>query len=110
MTSLEHVFKELCYGTLRMEETSQKDLAILIAWSSATGDITYLICHVTSQEHEIEGSCNFLSESLLLYFITLPSLVVSSIVVVELFFISHVILQDRVIKRSCEFMDRRTSR
>ena len=29
-------------------------------WSSAGGDIKYLICHVTSQKHVVEGSCNFM--------------------------------------------------
>ena len=29
-------------------------------WSSAIGDIKYFICHVTSQYHVIDGSCNFI--------------------------------------------------
>ena len=28
-------------------------------WSSESGDKKYLICHVTSQDHKIEGSSNF---------------------------------------------------
>ena len=32
-------------------------------WSSVNGDIKYLLCYVTSQNHLIEGSCDFLSGS-----------------------------------------------
>ena len=32
-------------------------------WSSATGDIKYLMCHVISQNLVIEGSGNFMSWS-----------------------------------------------
>ena len=51
-------------------------------WSHASGDRKYLICHVTSQNREIEGSGNFLSSSW--YATTLPSLVAIGIVVVEI--------------------------
>ena len=30
-------------------------------WFSANGDITNLICHMASQNHVVEGSCNFMS-------------------------------------------------
>ena len=30
-------------------------------WSSANRDIKYLLCHMTSKSHMIEGSCNFKS-------------------------------------------------
>ena len=30
-------------------------------WSSASWDIIYLVCHVISQEHVIEGSCDLLN-------------------------------------------------
>ena len=43
-------------------------------WSSATGDIKYLICQVTSQDHVIEESCDFMSGSSSLFDTTLPSL------------------------------------
>ena len=32
--------------------------------SSRSEDIKYLICHVTLQNHVIEGSCNLMSSSL----------------------------------------------
>ena len=54
--------------------------------SSTSGDIKYLICHVTSQNHVFEGSCNFLSGSFSWYVTTLPSLVAIGIVVVEICF------------------------
>ena len=30
-------------------------------WSSSIGDMYFLICHMTAQNHVIEGSCNFMS-------------------------------------------------
>ena len=51
---------------------------------SASGDIKYLICQVTSQKHAIEGSSNFMSGVSLWYVTTLTSLVVIGIVVVEI--------------------------
>ena len=53
-------------------------------WSSVSGDIKYLICHVISQKHVIEGSSNFMSEASSWYIMTLPSLVATDIVVVEI--------------------------
>ena len=44
-------------------------------WSSASGDIKYLTCHVTLQNHVIEGSSNFYKW---------PSLVAIGIVIVEI--------------------------
>ena len=32
-------------------------------WISGSGDIKYLTCHMTLQNHEIEGSSNFTSGS-----------------------------------------------
>ena len=32
-------------------------------WSSASGDIKYLICHLASQNHVIEGPSSFMSGS-----------------------------------------------
>ena len=43
-------------------------------WSSVSGDLKYLICHVISRDHVIEGSSD----------IILTGLVALSIVVVEL--------------------------
>ena len=55
-----------------------------VHWSSASGDIKCLTCHVTLQNHVIEGSSNFLSGSSFLYMITMPSFVAICIVVVEI--------------------------
>ena len=55
-------------------------------WSSAGGDIKYLTCHVTFQNHVVEGSSNFISESSSRYITTLPSLVTLAIIVVEICF------------------------
>ena len=60
-------------------------------WSSASGDIKYLICHVTSQNHVIERSSNFMSESSSWHVTTLPSLVPIGIVAVEMFLVCHLI-------------------
>ena len=56
-------------------------------WSSASGDIKYLIRQVTSQKHEIEGSSNFMSSSSSWYVTTtLQSLVTIGIIEVEICF------------------------
>ena len=52
--------------------------------SSASGNIKYLIFHVNSQNHLIEGSCKFMNETSLLYVTTMPSLVTIGIVVISL--------------------------
>ena len=44
----------------------------------------YLICHLTSQSHVIEGPCNFLSRFSSWCVTTLPGLVAIGIVVVEI--------------------------
>ena len=44
----------------------------------------YLICHVTTQNYVIKGSCNVMSNSSPLYATTLPSLVVIDILLVEI--------------------------
>ena len=48
-------------------------------WSCSIGDIKYLICHVTSQNHVIEGSFNFMSGNSSMYITSLSSLVVIDI-------------------------------
>ena len=55
-------------------------------WSSTSEDIKYLICYVTSQNHLIEGSCNFMSVSSSCHVTTLPCLVALGIVLVEICF------------------------
>ena len=52
--------------------------------SSVNGDIMYLICHVASQNHVIEESCNFINYSSSLYVTALPRLVAIGIAVAEL--------------------------
>ena len=73
-------------------------------WSSASGDIKYLICHVISQNHVIEGLSNFLSWSSSWYVTTLPCLV--AIGVRDIFLVCHMIKQDHVIKVAGEYNDR----
>ena len=41
-------------------------------WSSVSRDIKYLLCHVTLQNHVIEGSFNFMSGSSSMNVTTLP--------------------------------------
>ena len=70
----------------------------------------YSICHVTLQNHVIEGSSNFTSESSSWYVTTLPSLAAIGIVVVEMFLVCHVIKQDYVIEGSSDYNERSPSR
>ena len=51
-------------------------------WCSASEDMKYLIYHVTSQNHVIKGSSNFLSGSCLWYLINLKLAI--GIIVVEI--------------------------
>ena len=69
-------------------------------WSSASGNLKYLIYHVTLQVHAIEGSGGFLSGSSLYYVTNRRSLVVIGIMVVEMFLFYHVISQDSITKAS----------
>ena len=50
------------YMTLWVEASHSK--LPLVHWSSASGDITYLICRVTSQGHVVERSCKVLGRTL----------------------------------------------
>ena len=69
--------------------------------------IMYLICHVTLQYYKIKGQSDIMGKSLSLCVTTLPSLVVISIVVVEMFLTCHVIPKEHVIKKgSYDFMGR----
>ena len=47
-----------------------------------SADTMVFVCHVTSQTHVIEGSCNFVRGSSSLYVTTLPNLVDISIMIV----------------------------
>ena len=53
-------------------------------WSSASGDITYLACHVTLQNQVVDGLSDAMSGSTAWYITTLTSLVVIGIVVLEI--------------------------
>ena len=53
-------------------------------WSSTSGNIKYIIFHVTSQNHLIEGSYKFMDKISLLYVTTMPSLATIDIVVMEI--------------------------
>ena len=53
-------------------------------WFSASGNIRYLIFHVTSQNHLIERSSKFMNKTSLLYVTIMPSLVAIDIVVKEI--------------------------
>ena len=55
-------------------------------FSNESGDMTYLICHITSQDREIKGSCDFIGGSFLICITTLPSVMTIEIVVVEICF------------------------
>ena len=49
-------------------------------WTCRGGDILFLICHVTSCDHEVRGSCDVMGKFPSLYGSTLPSLVVTCVV------------------------------
>ena len=53
-------------------------------WSSASENKEKLLFHLSSQNHLIQGSFNFLSKCSSLFITTLPSLVVFGIVVVRI--------------------------
>ena len=70
---------------LRVEASLGKSAPCLV-WchgSSAVGDIMYLICLMTSQDHLIKGSCKFTSGSSLQNVTNLISLVTISIIIEE---------------------------
>ena len=52
----------------------------------ASRDITYLICHVNSQDHMIEGSFDVMGASSSLCFTTLAGLVAVGLMLVGIFF------------------------
>ena len=55
-----------------------------VHWSGASGDITYFICHVASQEHVLERSYDGLGRSPSMYVTTLPRLLAMGIAVGEI--------------------------
>ena len=64
-------------------------------WFSASGDIRHLICHVISQSHVIEGSCNLKSGRSSLHVTTMPGSLAIGIVVVEMFLVFPVRPRDQ---------------
>ena len=82
VTSREHMFKGLCEIMGGIES-----LHLLVFgghWFSANGDIKYLICHMTFENHVTERSYTFLSGCSSLPATILPTLVAIGIVVVEI--------------------------
>ena len=79
-------------------------------WPTAIGDVEYLICHLTSRNHVIQGSSNFMSESFSWYVTTLRSLEAICIVVVDKTLVFHVIQQGHVVKWSDDYNDRNLGR
>ena len=65
---------------------SQEDsiLPSLAPRSLASGDIMYLICHMTLHDHIIEGSWKYMVGSSSKYVLTLVSLVNIGIIIVEI--------------------------
>ena len=64
-----------------------------------------LLMEVPSRDvtaYVIGGSCDFMRRSFLLQSSPFSSLEMESIVVVEMFLICHVMLQDQTIKRACD--------
>ena len=57
-----------------------------VHWFSAGRDTMYLIYHVTSHDHLIERSCEFMTQSSLWYVTAVISLVTISIVISEILY------------------------
>ena len=49
-----------------------------------SSNITGQICHITLKDHVIKDSCGFMERNCLLYVTTIPGLMATSIVVVEI--------------------------
>ena len=74
-----------------------------ITGSSASGDVKYLTCEVTSRDYLIEGSCKLMGESCSRYFITLKNLVTIGIVKMKIC-LYYLTTQDHMFKGLCFFM------
>ena len=76
--SRDHMFATLLYINLwvKTPHVESPPCHVWWQWSSTSGDMKYLICHVTSQSEVNKGSCNFMSESSSWYVTILPCLVV----------------------------------
>ena len=67
------------------------------------------VCHVTSQDYKIKGSCDFIVWNPLSQITILLSLVAIGTVEMNIYILIlvwYVILQDHVIKGPCDFMAR----
>lgn len=91
-----------CPMTPFSKATIQSVLVVVVV---IDGKIYLLICHKTSRDHAITGSCHVLCNSFLSLIIVLSSLVALGLLEVEvLFFIFHVITYVHGMKRSHGFM------
>ena len=72
--------------TLRMGASHCKSVPCLVCVheSSAGGDVMYVICHMTSQDHLIEKACEFTGGNSLRYITRLITLLTISIRMVEI--------------------------
>ena len=80
--------------------TSHGKRALLIWYprSSASEDIMYLICHLTSNNQVIKASWKFMGESSSQYYTTLMSLVNTREMIMKIY------LSDDIFKGLCDFM------
>ena len=78
-------------------------------WSSASGDIKYLICHVISQKHVIEGSSNYQWEFFMIYH-HLAKFDGPRYSSRDMFLVRHVIKQDHGMKGPGDYNDKNPSR
>ena len=69
---------------------------------SCSRDITGLKLHLTLQDHLIKGLYEFMEGNFSLYISTLPNLVATGIVLVDMILVCHVISQDHVIIKPCD--------
>ena len=74
------------------------------------GETKCFICHMTSTNRLVKGSCNFMIRNSSLYVTTLPSLVTIGFVIVEMYLVCYVIQQDHVTEGSCDYLDGSPSR
>ena len=84
VTSCEHMFEGLCELWWKPITVSHHLARFDGHYSSASGYTNYLTCHVTLQNHMIEGSSNLMSGSSSWCITTLPSLATVGVAVVEI--------------------------
>ena len=59
--SCEHMYEDLYKFMGGILSSQSLPCMFCSYWFSASGDIKYLMCHVTSQNHVIKGSSNLMS-------------------------------------------------